>query len=694
MFTKRILRVLLIAAVTLLTFNISPGSAEKLSLQPLPEAAALIDMGTAFTYQGRLLDDASPAEGQFDFQFKLFDAPSAGTQIGTTITLPNQSVSSGLFTVNLDFGENAFTGFERWLEINVRPFSIDSEPYSILLPRQQINPTPYATFARTIYRKTVVVKPVTPAGTPLDNGDLLLNTLVAIGDAGEDNPYLVKVEPGIYDLDDQSLTMIPFVDIEGSGEGVTIITADGRADFTVGTVIASNNAELRDLTVISTGMESDGITQHDIATAVYVTPGVIFKIRDVSLKATNGLYYSNVIYNDGDYFANGTPDPSDDYYISAETQLDSVNIDASYTMDWQSVGAYPQTIGIYNIDRSIIRMNDTHITASGSSSDEGIQNENGSLHIETSEILVTGSGFYITGIRNMSEADMIAKNTTIQVVPQGTGSNTDAINNYQSGPVHLIDSEVSAIGSGMSTMGINTYRSGLLTLTNVKVLAFGGDANNTGLNCWDTPALIRDSHIYATGGDLARGIYINDVYTAPDHEITQTVIKADGAIPTNDPAPFNNSNYGVYISSDGSNKFIRDTIQVQPDGFDPSNADGGVGIYNNGGALSFENSTINDRRDLAFIGIAFSYTEFNQNHTWVDGSEIFVCDVAPCTPLLLSGLPSVPQPVVWISTSLLWGAPVISPFFILMKCMWVTDELYNGWGYAADGTDPASYICP
>ena len=39
---------------------------------------------TAFTYQGKLTDNGNPASGQFDFQFKLFDALSAGTQQGTT----------------------------------------------------------------------------------------------------------------------------------------------------------------------------------------------------------------------------------------------------------------------------------------------------------------------------------------------------------------------------------------------------------------------------------------------------------------------------------------------------------------------------------------------------------------------------------------------------------------------------------
>ncbi len=68
MFTRKLLRVLLIVAVTLLTFNISPGAAEELTFQPM----ALIDptdMGTAFSYQGRLMDGSNPATGTYDFAF-------------------------------------------------------------------------------------------------------------------------------------------------------------------------------------------------------------------------------------------------------------------------------------------------------------------------------------------------------------------------------------------------------------------------------------------------------------------------------------------------------------------------------------------------------------------------------------------------------------------------------------------------
>ena len=37
---------------------------------------------TQFTYQGKLSDASSPANGSYDFQFKLFDALSGGAQQG------------------------------------------------------------------------------------------------------------------------------------------------------------------------------------------------------------------------------------------------------------------------------------------------------------------------------------------------------------------------------------------------------------------------------------------------------------------------------------------------------------------------------------------------------------------------------------------------------------------------------------
>src|SRR6266581_2312156 len=97
---------------------------------------------TAFTYQGRLTDGGTPANGNYDLQFTLWDSASGGSQIGSTQALPAVQVSSGVFTVTLDFGANAFPGANRFLEISARHPSDPS--YATLSPRQPITSTPYA----------------------------------------------------------------------------------------------------------------------------------------------------------------------------------------------------------------------------------------------------------------------------------------------------------------------------------------------------------------------------------------------------------------------------------------------------------------------------------------------------------------------------------------------------------------------
>ncbi|MCS7206556.1 MAG: hypothetical protein NZ951_01265, partial [Dehalococcoidia bacterium] len=73
--------------------------------------------GTAFTYQGQVLHNGVPVNGTCDFQFRLYDAPTGGTQVGPQVNANNLGVSNGLFTALLDFGPNAFTGAARWLEV-------------------------------------------------------------------------------------------------------------------------------------------------------------------------------------------------------------------------------------------------------------------------------------------------------------------------------------------------------------------------------------------------------------------------------------------------------------------------------------------------------------------------------------------------------------------------------------------------
>jgi len=106
-----------------------------------PQLSTLFAQGTAFTYQGRLNDGVSPANGSYDLRFALFDAASAGTQQGNYVTNSATSVSNGLFTVALDFG-NQFPGAGRWLEIGVQ--TNGGGTFTTLNPRQPLTSTPYA----------------------------------------------------------------------------------------------------------------------------------------------------------------------------------------------------------------------------------------------------------------------------------------------------------------------------------------------------------------------------------------------------------------------------------------------------------------------------------------------------------------------------------------------------------------------
>jgi len=97
---------------------------------------------TPFTYQGQLTDGGAAANGNYDLALGLFATATAGERIGSPQTVFNVPVSNGLFTVQVDFGVNAFPGADRFLEIGVRAAGGDN--FVTLAPRQQISSTPYA----------------------------------------------------------------------------------------------------------------------------------------------------------------------------------------------------------------------------------------------------------------------------------------------------------------------------------------------------------------------------------------------------------------------------------------------------------------------------------------------------------------------------------------------------------------------
>jgi Chaperone of endosialidase len=103
--------------------------------------------GTAFTYQGRLKDSGAPANGTYDFRFRLASDALGNNYVGSAFLTNGIGVSNGLFIATLDFGPGLFTGSNYWLEVDVRSNGVSG--YTTLNPLQALTPTPYAIFANS-----------------------------------------------------------------------------------------------------------------------------------------------------------------------------------------------------------------------------------------------------------------------------------------------------------------------------------------------------------------------------------------------------------------------------------------------------------------------------------------------------------------------------------------------------------------
>src|ERR1043165_5717753 len=101
---------------------------------------------SSISYQGQLKQSGSPLTGTADLVFTLWDAAAGGFQIGFTAQRLNTPLANGLFTVDVDFGIEAFASDPRWIEVQVRsPAGTGS--FTTLTPRQRVRPAPYALYA-------------------------------------------------------------------------------------------------------------------------------------------------------------------------------------------------------------------------------------------------------------------------------------------------------------------------------------------------------------------------------------------------------------------------------------------------------------------------------------------------------------------------------------------------------------------
>ncbi|MDJ0755049.1 MAG: right-handed parallel beta-helix repeat-containing protein [Ardenticatenaceae bacterium] len=193
--------------------------------------------GTAFTYQGYLIDGGSTANGNYDFEFRLYDAETAGNQIGSVITVDDLAVSDGEFRVDLDYGVDIFDGSDRWLEVSVRLGS-DSGAYTLLSPRSQIGTTLEAIYAED---EDAIL------GNEWNVSLTLNGTSLEVTDAGG----TLAADLAVFAADRTPIDSLPFtISTPGSYYVTGVLTATADTD---GITIATN-----DVTIDLTGFALQG----------------------------------------------------------------------------------------------------------------------------------------------------------------------------------------------------------------------------------------------------------------------------------------------------------------------------------------------------------------------------------------------------------------------------------------------------
>lgn len=84
---------------------------------------------------------------------------------------------------------------------------------------------------------------VTSRGTPTENGTILRNAIAAVTDATGEDPWLISIGPGTFDLGSTTLALKDNVAVAGSGKGTTIVLSNATTALTGATMT------LRDLTL-------------------------------------------------------------------------------------------------------------------------------------------------------------------------------------------------------------------------------------------------------------------------------------------------------------------------------------------------------------------------------------------------------------------------------------------------------------
>jgi hypothetical protein len=610
---------LLLLACLFLLLALYPSRGNVASAQaPAVEAASAVraPVGSSFTYQGRLTEASAPAVGEYDFQFRLYDGPSAGsTQIGSTETREDVTVTDGTFTVYLDFGSAAFNGEGRWLELAVRLSEpTGNAPYNTLSPRQPLTPTPYALHAAeagSVAWSGVTGVPSTlsflAAPSPCASGQVpkwdgsawacaadansggdITGVTAGTGLSGGGTSGDVTVSA------DTSYLQRRLNDTCTAGSSIRSIAADGT--FTCEPDDAGPDPQQvlwvaksgGDFTSVQAALDSITDAAADKPYLIKIAPGVY--TEQVTLKehvALEGAGEGKTILR----WTGGNSDPAVSSGESA-TVIGANHAELRLlTIESVAGGTHPHAVAIWNRNASTNLSNITATASGGTTSNDAVLNRFSSSKM-TNVTATASGGAESYGMTILQSSSL----TMVNVTATASGATNSAGLHIESSSLTM-DNVTATASGGTNSWGVHNASSSL-TMTNVTASASGGGINNYGVANYSSSPTMDNVTATASGGTHNRGVYnggssptmTNVTATASGGTTSYGVYNQTSSSPTmtNVTATASggsNTNYGVYNQTSSSPTM--DNVTATASGGSNTN----YGVYNQTSSPTMDNVT-------------------------------------------------------------------------------------------------------
>lgn len=284
---------------------------------------------------------------------------------------------------------------------------------------------------------------VSPGETPADSGAALLAALSTVSSASAEKPYVLKLEPGLYDLGASTLQAKAFVDVEGSGQGITEITSTAAKP---GTVSATGNITFRELTIsnrLSTGapaLTANGATL--VRVMVKASPVAIpVSARVSALVAQDVLLQDSIVFTEEDEAGAAAGTVEGAFCTGGTLTVYDSTVAAHGGKNARGVVASGQCYATFRLAR---------VEAAGLESSTGILVEDGSAFVNHSQVLGMQGGLRSRGVLVESGGAQVLGSV---VKAYGSGVDDIAIEATSTTVVRARDSELNGLTFGVSNSG-------------------------------------------------------------------------------------------------------------------------------------------------------------------------------------------------------------------------------------------------